>query len=412
MRHLLHVMIFALICLANRLDAMESTKVLPKGVRSINLRIVDTTIDQKTNRQGTPLPLAHPLSQDLTFKKIADGEDTIKGNLLRGFLLGEGIDLDTSVGSFDADLKARVRVTAPIFAFGLYEKLTIALAVPYYRARTNVAIGFKPNENAAAFLNALSRPENNQVAAAREAGEKINRAVDRLNEKLTDNGFAALGPWEDEGIGDVTLAAKALVAQGHLARRPVAFASTAGFVAPTGKVDDPQILTDIPFGDGQWDIFGQLSFDEEILDSVTFNQTLKYTHQLEGQKKVRAIREDEKIEVPLTSTRFKPGDRWETNISLAWQPSFGLVSGVGYSAMKKLGDRYKLDQEETKRELEKASDQTGQQLEGTLGYSTVSAFQRGTVPIPLELKMTLTRPMASQNTPVSSLAQLDFTMFF
>jgi hypothetical protein len=404
------------LCLENQAVAFESTKVLPKGVRSFNLRIVDTLIDQKTNSEGKALPLADPLSQDLTFKKIADGEETIKGNLLRAFLLSEGFDINSAVGSFDADLKARVRVSAPILAYGIHEKVTIALAVPYYRASTKVAIGFKPNGQAQAFLSALSRPENNQVAAAREAGEKLNQAVTRLNDKLLDNGFASLGPWEQEGLGDITLAAKTLVAQGRLGENRVAFATTGGLVAPTGRVDDPNILTDIPFGDGQWDAFGQLSFDEEIVEGVTLNQSLKYTHQFQGQKKVRAVLEEEKIEVPVVSTQFKPGDKWETNLSLQWQPSFGLVSGIGYHTMTKWGDRYNLPSAstspETARELEKNTDQSLKAAEATLGWSTVPAFQRGSVPIPLELKFTINRPLASENTPVSSLTQLDFTMFF
>ena len=395
-----------------QLTAMETTKVLPKGVRSMNLRVVDTAIHQKTNRQGKALPLAHPLSQDLTFRKIAAGEDTIKGNLLRGFLLGEGIDLDTTVGSFDADLKARIRVTAPIVAYGIHEKITLALAIPYYRAATNVSIGFNPNAQAQNFLTALSRPETNQVAAAREAGDKINRAVSRLNDKLEEHGFSRLGPWEKEGMGDITLAAKVLVAQYQVAQKSVSIASTGGLVAPSGRVDDPDILTDISFGDGQWDVFGQVTFDEEILDQVTFNQSFKYTHQMVGEKKVRAILEDEKIEVPVVTTSFKPGDKWESSLSLQWQPTFGLLSGLGYGIVKKDGDRYNRVPKETARALEKDTDQSQQVAEASIGYSSVPHFQRGVAPLPMEVKLTLSQPIASQNSPVSRLTQFDLSMFF
>jgi hypothetical protein len=299
-------------------------------------------------------------------------------------------------------------VTAPILSYGVSSRWTVAVAVPYYRASTNVAIGFRPNQQGQDFLAALSRPEVNQVAAAREAGDKINQAVAKLNEKLLDNGFAGLGSWEDQGLGDITVAGKYLA----LDFPRLSVATTTGVVAPTGRTDDPDLLTDLPFGDGQWDLFGLVASDQEIGKGWSLNEYGKYTHQVAGRKKIREVTADEKIEVPVTDARFKLGDKWETGISLKWQPAFGLTAGVGTNFQRKLSDRYQGVSMDSSSELEKDTEQTQQLAETSLGYSTVPLFRAGRAPVPMEAQLTLVRSLASRNSPVTNLTQFDLSVFF
>ena len=79
--------------------AFESTKVLPKGVRNVNLRVVDTEIFEKTNATGDGQPLAEPLAQDLTFARIVAGEkDQLKRRQLQAFLQSAGFNEQDAVG--------------------------------------------------------------------------------------------------------------------------------------------------------------------------------------------------------------------------------------------------------------------------------------------------------------------------
>src|SRR5690606_19827105 len=130
------------------------------------------------------------------------------------------------------------------------------------------------------FVAALSDPGHNQLTSAREAADKFNNAVRELNAKLVANNYQELEDWHGEGLGDTTALAKYLVYN----EGPLASAVTAGFVAPTGRVDDPDILNDIAFGDGQWDIFSQVAFDQTLNRNVFFNQYAKYTWQLPSEK--------------------------------------------------------------------------------------------------------------------------------
>lgn len=381
---------------------------MPKGVRNLDLRSVSTEFDEKTGPDGAKSPLAQPLMKELTFDLIARDEEKLKGDQLRAFLTSQGFSDSDSVGAFTADLNGSISVLAPITSYGITDRLTVALAVPVYTASTSVAVGFQPSATAAAFLASLSKPENNQTTAAREAGEKINNAVYRLNDKLTDNNYQALEDWHAQGVGDITVATK----YRFLGTNYLGGALTSGVVAPTGRTDDPDILTDIPFGDGQWDLFGQFSFDQFAFGGVTVNQFGKYTVQLPGTKDVRAVEEDEEIEVQHTSTKFKLGDKVDAGTSLQWNPSFGLVTGVGYTYFRKYGDVYRGVEPETKKLLEKETDQVAHNSEVQFGYSTLPHYQAGLFAVPFEVKVTYIRQISSQNLPVTDLAQFDLNLFF
>jgi hypothetical protein len=407
-RTLLRTSLALTIGLSFRAEAFENTQVLPKGVRNLNLRSVNTEFDEKSGPNGTPVPLAEPLMEDLTFALIAKGEEKLRGDQIRAFLTTEGFEESDSVGEFTADVNGRISVFAPISSYGLTDRHTVALAVPVYSASTSASVGFQPNENASAFLAALSRPENNQTIAAREAGDKINTAVARLNDKLVDNNYKAIQDWNAQGLGDITVASKYRA----LSTNVLGVATTNGIVAPTGREDDPEILTDIPFGDGQWDIFSQLAFDQTIVKGLVVNQFGKYTVQLPGSKTVRALENDESIEVPYTSTRFKLGDKIDAGASLQWSPAFGLVSGVGYTYFRKFGDLYKDTRAETKGLLEKNTDQLAHNSEVQFGYSTIPHYQAGIFAVPMEVKLTFIRQMSSRNMPITDLAQFDLNLFF
>jgi hypothetical protein len=407
-RTLLRTSLALTIGLSFTAEAFENTQVLPKGVRNLNLRSVNTEFDEKSGPNGTPVPLAEPLMEDLTFALIAKGEEKLRGDQIRAFLTTEGFEESDSVGEFTADVNGRISVFAPISSYGLTDRHTVALAVPVYSASTSASVGFQPNENASAFLAALSRPENNQTIAAREAGDKINNAVARLNDKLVDNNYKAIQDWNAQGLGDITVASKYRA----LSTNVLGVATTNGIVAPTGREDDPEILTDIPFGDGQWDIFSQLAFDQTIVKGLVVNQFGKYTVQLPGSKTVRALENDESIEVPYTSTRFKLGDKIDAGASLQWSPAFGLVSGVGYTYFQKFGDLYKDTRAETKGLLEKNTDQLAHNSEVQFGYSTIPHYQAGIFAVPMEVKLTFIRQMSSRNMPITDLAQFDLNLFF
>lgn len=389
--------------------AFDSTAVLPSGVRNLNLKNVSTSMSQKTDDDARSESLAAPLQKPLKFKDILKNESGLKRTQLAAFLQNEGLKAEDSVGDFQADLNASVNVTALVMAYGLSDRVTLAVGVPYYQAASDVQMAFTSNAGADRFLTALRNPNTlNSTESAVEAGEKLNDAVNRLNKKLRDNGYAALSPWHREGLGDTTIAAK----YRYLDQDIVKSALTTGLVAPTGMADNPDILTDIPFGDDQWDVFTQLSVDEHVTPQVFFNQYAKYTYQAPGSHVMRLKTAEEPIEVASADVRFKLGDKVESGASLQWEQDNGVVSGIGGQYVRKFGDRYQTGDQLAKHELEWEKDQEGRYAEVQLGYSTVQAYKRQEFPVPMKLSTEYKHLLWSRNMPLSHLWQIDLNMYF
>lgn len=388
--------------------AMEHTKVLPKGVRNVDMKVVTGNINEKTDAYGSRDALSKPLAQPLTFDKVAKEETGIKQAQLKAFMLQNGFSEGDSLGSYTGDIQGRVNVWAPIMSWGISDRLTLAVAVPVYSASTAVKVGFRPNDNANRFLNLLADPYANQVEAAQEAGGKLNRAVGFLNEKLVNNGYRSLQDWSATGVGDITMAAKYRA----LDSKRLAVATTFGAVAPTGRTDDPDILNDIEFGTGNWGIFGQVAADQPLGSWKLFlNEYLKHTYQIPGQKEVRMIGDDEPIVSEKRRVYFRLGDKTEMGASIQFEPAFGLVTGVGYSYLRKGQDSY-AGAGASRDILERATDQEAHTAEAMLGYSAVPAYMRGEILAPFSLTLAYKYQLVSRNMPVTNLAEFDLNLFF
>lgn len=404
-------MLFALcLILAGEGFAFENAKVLPPGVSRMNLRVVSVNLNEKSDSSGVGRNIEEPLEKNLSFRDVLNGEkDPLKRELTAGFLLSNGIKESDTLGNFTADLTGLVTVYAPNYSYGITDRLTVAAAIPVYYASMNVDVGFKSNGGAKSFRDLLLAGYNNQAEGARDFVSKINSAVDRLNNKLVDNGYDRLGRWSNSGLGDAQLLAKyALVADA-----PVSIAAQGGVVMPTGVVDDPDNLVDIPFGDGQWDGFAQLSLDQPMGRTGFFiNQYVKHTVQFEGRRTVRLKTAAETIEVPKRSSTFDLGDKFNAGAAMLYEGDSGLTSGVGYNFYHKGPDRYPGIEKAAQTELEKDTFQRSHEAEFSLGYSAVPAFRRKSVPVPFEVALTYKRQLASLNMPVSHFVQFETGVFF
>ncbi len=390
--------------------ALENTKVLPKGRRSVTLRTVDTNINSKTDSDGNPQALSEPLQKDLTFKKVLKGEnDPLKKSLIQAFLQSNGFDENEALGTFTADMNGHVQAFAPIIAYGITDRFTIALAVPYMSAQTSVKAGFVASPRSEEFIRKLSAPEYNLIKNAREVADKLNNATAKLDQKLLDNGFQALKNWEGHGFGDMTLGAK----YAAVTQESFRVATTSGVVAPTGRVKDPDILNDVGFGDGQWDFFQQVTLEQPMVWDVTFSQHAKYTYQAMGRKKIRDASDDDSIEVPKVETEFKLGNKIEGGVGALYAPSYGLLTGLGYTYFFKYADKYTVKDSGLRQDFaEKDTGQRSQNLELLIGYSGIPAFQRGEIAAPFEVKLSYYKQLRSINTPVSDLYQFDASLYF
>ena len=387
--------------------AVENAKVLPKGARNLDLKSVFTSIHEKSDSIGVYHPIAEPLAKEFTFRKVLENEKGINKMLLKSFMQGRFSE-DDSLGHFTADMKGNISILAGVLSYGVTEHLTLAIGVPFYQAKMNVKMGFEASPNALRLVEELNTPGNNQPGKSREIAAKITNAVGELNQKLLDNGYQPIQDFSKSGIGDITLAAKYQI----LNHPHVRLANAAGTIAPTGYAGDSSVPINIPFGTGSWGFFNTFYIDEPLTQDFWFNQYFKYTYQLPTRKTVRLKTEDETITVPRDDVRHKIGDRFETGISAQYEPSFGLIAASGLSYTRKHGDRYSVDDLNSKSAIEKDSHDWATYWEAKLGYQSIPAFLRKEFPIPFNVTLEMKRHLRSANTVVKDLYTFDFNLFF
>lgn len=389
--------------------AFENTKVLPAGVRNVNVRTLYTQSSTKTDRHGNVEPLAEPLWRPLRLSNVIAGETGLKRTQLEGLMIQQGWSEDTSLGDFHAQLNAQINVWAPIFAIGLTDRFTLAVAVPVYNSSTDIKAGFTTNAGGDALVAALNDPMMSNTQSAIEAAENFENAVARLNDRLLENNYSTLDRWNSTGLGDITVVGKLLAYDGDFFKA----ATSLGFVAPTGEASNPNILTDIPFGDGQWDFFGQLTFDQALFPGITLNEWVKYTYQAPGRRNVRWKTYDETVEAPNVNTQFKLGDKLEAGTSLQFeQSSTGLIAGLGLQYLRKYSDRYEVDLPLVKQELQRDTDQNALYWQARIGYSSLPAFQRNEFAVPLIASIEYRKQYESRNSPRTDFTQIDIGIFF
>lgn len=387
--------------------AIENAKVLPKGVRNINIKNARASVSEKSDAGGVFRPIAEPLKKDMTFRKIVEGEKGINQTLLKAFLVNK-FDESESLGSFSADMRGNISVLAGVFSYGITDNLTLAIGIPYYQAKMHVRMGFHATSNANRLINYLNKPENNQTAKAEEVAEKITNAVRELNNKLTDNGYDPIYDWNKAGIGDITVAAK----YRFLNTDHFRLANALGVVAPTGYAGDPNVLISVPFGTGTWGIFDTIYIDEMITNEFWFNQYFKYTYQAPMKKQVRLKTEDESITVPEEKIRVKLANRWETGFSAQYEGQQGIMLASGISYTGKRGDSYDVDYIPSRTELEKNTNDWSTYWETKIGYQSIPAFLRKEFPVPFNVTFELKKHLSSANTVIKDLYTFDFNLFF
>lgn len=380
--------------------ALEDAKVLPAGVRRFTLRTSITRIVQKTGSNGSIKELEEPLEKSLSFRDFIQKEAGLERSLAEGFLLANGdvVSLDEPIGYFRADLKGELQVAEPILAWGITERLTLALAIPVYRGKTVLAMDFHLNSNARKFVSLLGNSYNNQAAKAIEITDEFNTVMDTLQNNLRDNGYRPLADWSATALGDSRLTAKALFMQNEW----ISVAAFGELVAPTGRVDDPNILTDVKFGDGQWDVVVGWAADQQVSSFLMVNEYVKYTAQLPDTRPMRRVRVDEAVQVPLQMTAFDLGDALEAGVSAQIDTQGGFTGGLGYVFDYKDKDRYEADVSAS--ELSKNTYQRAHVLQTELGYSLV--------PVPVAARLSYSHIFASQNTILAHFLRFDLHLFF
>src|SRR5690606_30461928 len=281
--HILRSSIVSLALMSEAHAAYYST--LPEGVRvAVFRQVMTSTIDQEFNRNSKPIGF------DVDVNLSADALRS--SSSISEYIFGELQNIseyayDTfTFGTYKIDGQAEVNVQGFGFGYGINDRVTAYVSMPIYNARVEMKMDRTSSDTQKEVLQILnSTSSGNQFQTTFQeflAGQNLGVTEGLIQSVVTNlYGYKPLGTWNARGLGDIDLAAISRLTDWQDA----GLALTYGVTLPTGRIDDPDLLQDFAFGDGQTDVFAEFGGGQSFLKGqLDLESSLRYTSQVGSTK--------------------------------------------------------------------------------------------------------------------------------
>lgn len=370
--------------------------VLPKGVRNISYQYTKTgeingRYTNSGNLQG--YNVSANINAD-AIKGVNAAVDTYLGTLSAQDYAA------FSFGTFQGNAASKVTVQGLGGGYGITDKVTIYGFIPFYSATVDMNITRTDNgrKNVGGAITLENLPD-----------------VDvRLIQSLFVNyyQYKPLGKWKADDFGDAEMG---IMFQLKKWKNAGALMNV-GFVAPTGREDDPDILQDIAFGDGQWDAFFEYgvgySFKGSLSD-LSIDLWNRFTYQFPFEAEIRL---PDSSTFPVTANKglakINFGYKSQYNIQGNYQFSDQWSSTVTYTFELKAKDNYQSNKSVSDQILEDSTDRISHTGKISFGYSTLNLYQQKKFFIPISFNLGVQTIFAGKNTPKYERADFQMRLFF
>jgi hypothetical protein len=376
------------------------------------LRQVKTgTIESAFNRQQQ--------EQDYFFRINLDAESLENYNeLTQGIFeqirsVSEEAYNSFTLGEYEAQGSANVTVNGAGLAYGLSNRLTLYGTFPWYKAQVNLEIErtkFDNNQKVAQSLSATGNGTEAQIL--KDLAAQIPDINGGVVQSVVVNGFnyQPLGNWQAQGMGDMEFGAIYRLTDWTYS----GLALSGGVVLPTGRQDDPDILQDFAFGDGQTDVFAEFGGGFSIPNTRwSFDSFARFTYQFAHN---RVMRVPESRDYPYSADsmvfREKLGNMIDVNTSANYQFKRWVGASAGY-----LYNRIGLAQYDSPNafanEIQSLeTNRTLHTLRAGLHFTTVPLYQSGDFFLPFACNINAQQIVSGTNTPKYRRVDVEFRFFF
>ena len=347
----------------------DSAEVLPKGVSRVKLKgSYYNNVTERFDPDGNEESVAND------FNATLDGDIF---PMLGPYNLGDAI----------VDFEYEFRDLIIDYRYGISDKVTIGIYIPYYWNKTNLnearvdtsnaTIGIDPSTG----LPDLPPPDGSGII-----NDDLATAVVLGLIESDPYYFEPFETWSGSGLSDI----EAAVRYQYLSNDAWRLAFTGGIRFPTGSVDDPNNLLDVGFGQGAYALLFRLNNDLISVKNFTFNATLKYDWYLPDEQTLRVLEAVDRPLAPLSNTDEVDrnlGDIFELELSGDWAFTnmFSLYGTYKYGSRQKAevsGSRTDLNYDS----LEDETDWSYQSVLAGISFSTVSKYldEKASVPFSVE----------------------------
>lgn len=379
-------------------------KVLPKGVRILGYRNVTTSkISSNFNQFRSESPIG------ASFKIDAPTLNQLSGLAYSPSTPGEKEAYDNLViGQYQVDAEAQFNVHGTGFGYGITDKTMLYAEVAYYTGRVKSTIKRTAGNTYEETARILEGNGNTVIA------DNIRNLVDANEETIQSvitnyYKYKPIGNWYTEGYGDMELGVMHKV----LDKGTTGLLFYPGVILPTGSQDDPDILQDVGFGDGQLDVFGEVATGYVHNDHLSFGTTLRYTHQLETTKTLRV---PESRDFALSTRKGDFDVKYGDKVNLMFNTTLSLNDWISftpvYRFMYQMPASYKSEFGEANKYLEYNSDKQEHSVQLTTTFSSIQPFLKKEFMLPAQINLNAVKTVSGKNVPAASRFEVEFRMLF
>jgi len=375
-------------------------QTLPKGVRLFAYRhVISSTIKGSYGSDGGYRP--YELKANINADSIA-GFNSYIDTYLAGLTQNQYDNL--SFGEYQGSAESKVHVNGIGLGYGFSSTLTGYFSIPHYTADVRLKINRLKSGNHDEVVTDIQTNQGVVIENLPDFDAQVLQSV-----FVNYYGYQPIGDWRAKGFGDLELGLmKRLVA-----RRRWGLLLTGGVVAPTGREDDPDILQDISFGDGQWDIFMEFGGGYRLARRWEVDSWMRYTYQLPYNREIRL---PESADFPITSrkgmAKISLGSKLQYNLAFNFFPHSAWTLTPSYTFDIQGETLYTSDYPEADSILRTDTKTHSHTWKFNINYSTVRMFKKKKFPIPLQLNISTQFISGGHNTPKYQRADFEFRMFF
>lgn len=394
-------------------NAMDSTEPLPARINSPAFRFGSISgVDSKYNSSGGVVALSDintiEFNSDQLKKVMSKEGDTIKTLIL---VLNQNSGTDRfgdqlNLGTLRIDTVPDVKYFVPIYARGITDNLSLAVAMPvvFYKNKLSLV---QSNSNANEICDQIGANPALQEACTKLRATKMTEEV---RAKLATLGYRPIQDRKETLMGDLQLVS--FWRFFNRDKHSIVLRNT--LILPTGKPNDPDDLADLGS-------FGETATEALVLynylpwKSLRLSTKAVYKLTLPDHVDARVPKDNDDF-LPGSETRQRVGRNLGDTITLGtaatWNfyGDFGIAGGYEYA--RKSSDRYSGSAGGRYDLLERDSSSEAHRLRGGISYDTIGLYQRKKNFPPMKFDFEVTNTVAGRNTDRSLTNELSVTLFF
>jgi len=396
-------------------SVVGGTQILPKGARALfyqhrNLNIGGEfsssgelqTFDVNTKVRILDLVEANPQAKELLAPLSPKDRQLLEG---------------TSV--VDISFRPEVSVEANIFgfAYGVSDRLMLAFGFPIINADVRIREEIQMSR---ASLLAQAEVFRRKAQVAKEEDRPRLQAIAAILDKIPEIkgahvqdylvnqlGYEPLGNWQAQAIGDV----RGFLHYNLFIKERYRQAARLGFIAPTGRADDPDILNDFAFGNEAWGTFVESRHDWLIWPGrLTASAAIYYEHSLPSEKTVR-VAELQTVTREKEIMDYSRGDILDTRVGIGFNVTTGLEVFYQQEWHRKWADSYSGAQGSYSW-LSQGTDEAAHTQAYGLSYSTVSHYYKKQWPVPLKASLSQVNFLSGRDSEKLDYTALEMQVYF